>query len=118
MRDLPPGAAAMLRAHDWPGNVRELKSAVMRLLLFPELGPLGVRGELDGVPSALEVFPMHLPLREAREHVVEAFERAYVASSLAEADGNVSRCADAIGVSRQFLHRLMDRYAIRRTEPK
>jgi len=117
-RDLPSGAAAMLRAHDWPGNVRELKSAVMRLLLFPELGSLGIRDEPGGLPSALGVLPMRLPLREAREQVVEAFERTYVASNLALAGGNVSRCADAIGVSRQLLHRLMDRYEIRRADPK
>src|SRR5208283_4977468 len=49
IRDLPPGALAMLRGHDWPGNVRELKNAVTRLLLFPESGLLAFQ---DGIATA------------------------------------------------------------------
>jgi transcriptional regulator with PAS, ATPase and Fis domain len=117
--DLPSGGVAMLRAHDWPGNVRELKNAVMRLLLFPEAGPLGFHDGIERAPGrGAELLPLHLPLREAREHVVEAFERAYIVAKLAATGGNVSRAADAMGVSRQFLHRLMDRYDVRRSDVK
>ena len=50
---------------------------------------------------------------EARELVVERFERAYLAVKLREHGGNVSRAAQAMGISRQLLHRLMERYGIR-----
>jgi transcriptional regulator with PAS, ATPase and Fis domain len=109
--DLPPGAMGLLLAHDWPGNVRELWNTVARLSLFPDLeGELGAGGE--PAPAAATIG--RLPLREARTMVVEYFERQYVASKLREHAGNVSRAAEAMGVSRQFLHRLMDRYGIRR----
>jgi transcriptional regulator with PAS, ATPase and Fis domain len=118
IRDLPAGALAMLSGYHWPGNVRELKNAVMRLLLFPESGALALQEGVDGSEGPLAGLPMHLPLREAREQVVDAFERAYVVAKLAEHNGNVSRAADAMGVSRQFLHRLMGRYDVRRSDVK
>ena len=58
--------------------------------------------------------PLHLPLRRAREQVIEQFERqAYLVAKLKEHGGNVTRAAEAMEVSRQFLHRLLDRYGIR-----
>jgi len=107
----------MLQGHDWPGNVRELKNAVSRLLLFPESGVTELGHGVDQ-PAAGLTLPLHLPLRAAREQVVDAFERAYIVGRLTESGGNVSRAADVMQVSRQFLHRLMDRYDIRRTDLK
>jgi DNA-binding NtrC family response regulator len=63
----------------------------------------------DGGLGAL----LRLPLREAREMVLEQFERRYVAIKLREHGGNISRAADAIGVSRQLVHRLIDRYDLK-----
>jgi transcriptional regulator with PAS, ATPase and Fis domain len=117
--DLPPNAVEMLRAHEWPGNVRELRNTVARLILFPTSVPA------PGAPSPARPSPfdgggqgsalLGLPLREAREVMVEQFERAYIAAKLGEHGGNVSRAAEAMGVSRQFLHRLLERYGIART---
>ncbi|MFT3769128.1 MAG: helix-turn-helix domain-containing protein [Minicystis sp.] len=98
----------MLRAHDWPGNVRELRNTVARLLIFPHLGAEALdRG------AARRGLPTHLPLREAREQIVEAFEQEYITAKLREHDGNVARAAEAMGVSRQLVHRLIERYGIR-----
>jgi DNA-binding NtrC family response regulator len=102
----------MLRSHDWPGNVRELRNTITRLLLFPEGVTLeqGPRGPGTSPLAAVN----HLPLREAREIVVERFEQQYLSERLAQCGGNVSRAAEAIGVSRQFLHRLLERHGIAR----
>ncbi len=115
--DLPPNALELLRAHDWPGNVRELRNTVARLLLFPTSVPQGATAAARPTPfdapsqaSAL----LGLPLREAREVMVEQFERSYIAAKLGEHAGNVSRAAEAMRVSRQFLHRLLERYGIQR----
>lgn len=110
--DLPPGAMALLLAHDWPGNVRELWNTVARLALFPSIEQAIEDMASTGGGTASKVTLSRLPLRDARALVVEHFEREYVASKLREHAGNVSRAAESMGVSRQFLHRLMDRYAI------
>jgi transcriptional regulator with PAS, ATPase and Fis domain len=56
---------------------------------------------------------LELPLPDARQVVMERFERRYLAVKLRQHGGNISRVADAIGVSRQLIYRLMERYALR-----
>jgi DNA-binding NtrC family response regulator len=131
LADLPPTTMALLRSHDWPGNVRELRNTVSRLLLFPEMvaGALAGQSALSGAPpaspSSVPPAPpaesdgggnralLELPLPEARELVMEQFERRYVTERLARHAGNVSRAAESMGISRQLLHRLIERYGLR-----
>jgi len=44
---------------------------------------------------------------------MEPFERSYVTVKLREHKGNISHAADAMGVSRQAVHRLLDRYGLK-----
>jgi len=115
--DLPPNAPELLRAHDWPGNVRELRNTVARLILFPQsaatgAAPVSRPTAFDGGSQGNAL--VGLPLKEAREVMVEQFERAYIKAKLGEHASNVSRAAEAMGVSRQLLHRLLERYGIGR----
>jgi transcriptional regulator with PAS, ATPase and Fis domain len=109
VHDLPPGSVAMLRTHDWPGNVRELRNALARMIVFQDAGQEALEAPGTGGPDAL----LRLPLREARQQVIERFERTYIEAQLEAHGGNVTRAAEAVGVSRQFLHRLMERYRTR-----
>lgn len=110
--DLPPHALELLTAHDWPGNVRELRNMVTRLVLFP--AALDELRDPDGQPLQPAIAAVaELPLREARALIIERFERTYLSLKLAETAGNVSQAAKNMGVSRQFLHRLIERYGLR-----
>jgi DNA-binding NtrC family response regulator len=111
--DLPPGSLAMLRAHDWPGNVRELNNTLSRLAVFQDISESGLRPIADPKGEPDEAPLLSLPLREARHQVIERFEKRYLLAQLKAHGGTVTRAADAVGVSRQFLHRLMDRYGIK-----
>jgi len=64
-------------------------------------------------PDAAAQALLDLPLPEARELVMEQFERRYVEDRLKRHAGNVSRAAESMGVSRQLLHRLIERYGLR-----
>jgi two-component system, NtrC family, response regulator GlrR len=114
--DLPPTALEMLKAHHWPGNVRELRNTVARLTLFPDQGDQAI---VRSAPRPGEVGLGELgrlPLREAREMVIEQFERTYLAARLREHGGNVTRAAEAMGISRQLVYRLMERHGVRGEE--
>ncbi len=133
LSDLPPETIPMLMGYDWPGNVRELRNVVTRLVLFPELlhemfapasGPavetsaVAPAAAVDGMAKAspedtqLEKW-LELTLPEAREAVLEELERKYVTAKLRQHDGIISHAAEAMGVSRQLLHRLLDRHGLR-----
>jgi transcriptional regulator with PAS, ATPase and Fis domain len=56
---------------------------------------------------------LDLQLPQAREVVMEQFERTYLSTKLRQHAWNISRAADAMGVSRQLVHRLVDRYGLR-----
>ncbi len=97
-------ALRMLTEHGWPGNVRELDHAVERAVLMtngPEIRPqdLGLKPAGDS-PSRLD----EMSLEE-----VEAF---LIKKALSRFDGNVSRAADALGLSRSALYRRLQRYGL------
>jgi DNA-binding NtrC family response regulator len=113
---ISPRVLAMLGKHSWPGNVRELKNVVERLLLFPTESPfrkVSGHGVTSG-PAAPDL-PL-LPLRDARDRLIEDFEAEYVRRALQEAGGQVTKAADAAGVSRQFFYRLMEKYGLRTSD--
>jgi DNA-binding NtrC family response regulator len=109
VHDLPPNSLAMLATHDWPGNVRELRNTLARIVVFRDAPGALEAPSREGARDLL----LRLPLREARQQVVERFEQTYLAAQLRAHSGNVSRAAEAVGVSRQFLHRLIERYGLR-----
>lgn len=117
LQDFPANAIELLCSHHWPGNVRELRNMVARLVLFGEeaLPPAsaGRVSQVSSPPSSEPVSFSGLKLGEAREKVLEDFEKRYIAKRLSEHAGNVTRAAEAMGVSRQYLHKLMDRYGLR-----
>jgi DNA-binding NtrC family response regulator len=95
------GAMDALRAHPWPGNVRELRHAVERALLMArgrriEVADLGLRRREDGTARLDE-----LTLEEA--------ERLMIEKALDRYQGNVSRAAEALGLSRSALYRRLHR---------
>ena len=120
-----------MQRHDWPGNVRELKNFVERRVVFDTSG-LGLDG--DGVtPSGRSLMPpaarspdsvvpppsaaadIEKPFREAKDQVIEVFERQYLTALLEWAEGNVSRAARKAKIDRMYLHRLLQHYGLRRS---
>ncbi len=97
---------APLRHHAFAGNVRELAHLVERSLA-ETMAPAR--------PSAppLEDGLADMPFKEAKEQLVDAFERRYVASLLDRHDGNVSRAAQEAGLDRNYLARLARKHGLR-----
>jgi DNA-binding NtrC family response regulator len=97
-------AAAMkaLLDHSWPGNVRELEHVIERAVLMAG-GATITRGDLGLQPPA-----------EGRieEMSLEDVESLLIRKALVRHDGNVSRAAAALGVSRGALYRRMQRFGL------
>jgi transcriptional regulator of acetoin/glycerol metabolism len=57
---------------------------------------------------------IEVPFKTAKDGMIDQFERAYLTSLLAWADGNVSRAARKAQLDRMYLHRLLQRHGLRR----
>src|SRR5206468_1873020 len=108
-REVKPLTGEALRAcqtHPWKGNVRELRSAVEQALLLapgPEITAtdLFTNAPADASPPSPAAPPASF--REAKERVVETFERDYLLDALRRHGGNITKAAEDIGMHRQNL---------------
>jgi DNA-binding NtrC family response regulator len=111
---LPESLLSALLTRSFPGNVRELRNFIE---LCVSVGweqaapPAAPSRELVAGLDAL--VPLDLPMKDARQAWLEQFERAYVTGQLRRTEGNVTRAAEAAGVSRRFLQRTMVRLGMR-----
>ncbi len=90
--------------HPWPGNVRELDHTIERAVLLAQgemvrASELGLRATREG-PQKLD------------EMSLEEVESYLIKKTLARHEGNVSRAADALGLSRSALYRRLQRYGL------
>jgi len=102
-------AIAAIERHRWPGNVRELENVIKRSVILAE-GHVIQAADLALEASATEDEPLNL--REARD----AAERREVVRALARANGNLSKAADLLGISRPTLYDLLNRFGMRKQE--
>jgi DNA-binding NtrC family response regulator len=104
VREFSADAMRALLDHSWPGNVRELRHVVERaVLLAPNAGvtldDLDLRAKPGGAP----------PIEEM---TLEEAERWLITRALHRHDGNVSRAAESLGVSRSALYRRLQQFGI------
>jgi two-component system NtrC family response regulator len=98
-------AREAIRAYHWPGNVRELENRIKRAVVMAHgvtLQPVDLELSLSPAPAA------YLTLREARSQ----FEKNLIRQALARTNGNVTRAAEELGISRQALHESMHKYGL------
>lgn len=101
-------AMEALLSHQWPGNVRELENRIKRAVIMAE---------------GRYITPSHLDLEQrdrTKENILtlrglrESQERDLVRLAMEKANGNVSRAAAELGISRPTLYQLLDRYGLRK----
>jgi two-component system NtrC family response regulator len=99
LRGFTEEAVAALIAHRWPGNVRELENRLKRAVIMSD-GPVITPQDLDLAPG---VKVRNLNLREGMHQL----ESALLNEALAAAEGNVSKAAKLMGISRQQIYNIM-----------
>jgi transcriptional regulator with GAF, ATPase, and Fis domain len=119
----------LFEGYRWPGNVRELRNVVERAVPFCE----GSTITLASLPEALRIAPptrpihptggvhetgmeapdVSLPFKDAKDKIIEAFERQYLVDLLERHEGNISRAARAADMDRKSIARLLKKHDIR-----
>jgi len=106
---IEPTALSLLIAYDWPGNVRELENAVESAIALAA-GPSITAADLP--PRIRQSTGSDRPqtfgtLSEAVERARAAVEERMILDALRDADGNRTRAAERLGISRKTLFNKM-----------
>jgi DNA-binding NtrC family response regulator len=110
---LGPAAAHWLQEQPLPGNIRELKNLVERTVLttpHDELTPADFQAPAGVSPARSAAGPAELPAPGSM--TLEALEEQMIRQSVAHYQGNLSRVARALGLSRGALYRRLDKFGI------
>jgi two-component system NtrC family response regulator len=100
-------AIRAIETYPWPGNVRELSNKIRRAVAMTDgayITPEDLDLPWDGTQASRT-----LSLREARDRL----EAEMVAQALARHDGNLSRVAEELKISRPTLYALLRKHRIR-----
>jgi DNA-binding NtrC family response regulator len=109
----PNEARAMewLRSQNWPGNIRQLRQTIDRAVLIRGGRELDV-DDFFAVRDAGSAEPRDVALPEAGTITLDEMEKRMIVKCMKHYDGNVSRVAEALGVSRAALYRRFEKYGI------
>lgn len=110
----------ILKRHEWPGNVRELRNLI-ELAFYSERRPVDLSaflslGNLRAGRTAHEPEPTFVtdkPFKDAKNELIEEFEKTYLNDLLARNMQNISRSAREAGIERAYLQRLIRKYGMR-----
>jgi DNA-binding NtrC family response regulator len=119
---LSPEVRDCLLAYPWPGNIRELEHLVERMILMAEgpiitmaiVPPEIVRAAHEPCPAAPGM--TETPGRDVLKSYMEEMEKQIIARCLDECDGNVTRAAERLGLSRKGLQLKMIKHRLRKRE--
>jgi transcriptional regulator with AAA-type ATPase domain/tetratricopeptide (TPR) repeat protein len=96
-RSLTAAARAALRGYSWRHNVRELELLIGKIVVMGDSSP--VTAEELGLPRAAPA--LHDANDLARQELLDAWSRT---------NGNISRTADELGISRNAVKRRLERW--------
>ena len=110
--EIAPAALAWLQTRPWPGNIRELQQVIERAALMSQ-------GEVLAVADFERSLEMHPEdgrssrLPPPGSMTIDEVERAMIQESLRAYDGNLSRTAESLGLSRAALYRRLAKHGIK-----
>lgn len=115
LRFAPPVLEEFVK-YDWPGNVRELQNEIQRMAVLADKDVLrspALLGRRNGRPQATPV-QGKLNGSATLKDKVEDLEKSVIITCLEKYDGNISRVASELGLSRVGLRNKLSRYDLRK----
>jgi DNA-binding NtrC family response regulator len=116
---IEPAAMELLTRHPWPGNVRQLESVVERAVLLsdgsavkPDDLPLEVRLKTapSSRPCGFEIPPEGID--------IEDFERQLIVQAMERSGWVIARAARLLGLTYRTLQYRLEKFGIKKPEPK
>lgn len=113
-------ALKLLQRYPWPGNVRELANVIERACAFVE-GNTIARNHLDFIFAEMSEgdertekmrIDSNIPFKEAKQQIVEVFEKEYLEELLKKHNYNLSKAAREAKVDRKHIRNLLKKYGI------
>lgn len=92
---ISPAQMDYLRQYDWPGNARELRNLIERSLILGELN----------VSALYDAAPHHAPTGAPDTTDLQVLEKRHIQSVLDSVQGDKTRAAELLGISRRTLER-------------
>ena len=112
---LTPETLSLLRGYAWPGNVRELRNVIERVVLLEaedEILPEHLPSEITrGAPAAARAAASN-PFPAGVVRPIADIEKLAIVHALAVCEGNKTRAATQLGISRQTLRTKLKEYAL------
>ena len=100
-RELASDAMTRILEYDWPGNVRELRTAVEHGVVMATGLQIGLRD----LPASVRSLNQKSPVPIANELNLRETEQNLILRALDDCEGNRSKAALKLGISRRTLHR-------------
>ncbi|NCD33693.1 MAG: sigma-54-dependent Fis family transcriptional regulator [Spartobacteria bacterium] len=103
---ITPDALAILQRYPWPGNVRELRNKIENMVVMTRSTRLGMKDLPSDIRAAAEA-------EASTSHgSLEETERKLIIEALAENNGNRTKAAQQLGISRRTLHRKINEFEL------
>jgi DNA-binding NtrC family response regulator len=105
--------------YSWPGNVRELRNAVERGRALQNDGLVQPSPVGSGAPAQGALLPDYaLPFKDAKEKLLESFEREYLRRLLERVPDGISTAAREAKIDRKHLYNLLEKHGLDHTGKK
>lgn len=102
IRRFSEDALVALETYTWPGNVRELENKMKRAVIMAEDNVI-TREDLDLPGTETIAFPLNI------KQVRDKAERQAILRALHYVEGNMSRAAELLGITRPTLYSMMEK---------
>ena len=106
-------AMEVLVSYEWPRNVRQLRNLMERVVVMAKSEEVSKADILDLLEEPDETIPENETLQQAKDR----FTKEYIQKKLISNEGSVSRTAEALGIERTNLYRLMKRLGLYAKNP-
>ncbi len=109
--ELHPQARQWLQTSPWPGNIRQLKQVIERAVLMSTQDRLTVADftlswQMQQEESAREILPA------VGSMTLDDMEKAMIEKAMRQYEGNITKVAEVLGLSRAALYRRFEKFGI------